>query len=241
MQWTPKVEARGRLAAGLKARAATTPLAKLTMRDLDALITYAEAARAADNDQQAQLADASVARSARAAEARSLVEHDRDLRDLSPAVVADLEAAGNAADAALLQRVTFARFRQRELEPTGASPTPSDEEAEIVRRVARVEREDTLSRARGLSGYCAFLLAPGREAIAAAFAARSVTREALEAMRATAESVVARGPNLPAPVEATLREHDAVVAQQRVWSAVRRLVRAAVKDDPALSQLFLAC
>ena len=42
MYWTPKVESRGRLAAALKARAATVPLTRLKLSDLDALIAHAE-------------------------------------------------------------------------------------------------------------------------------------------------------------------------------------------------------
>ncbi len=241
MYWTPKVEARGRLAESLREGAATTPLTRLKLRDLDALILHAHAAKAADQEQQVQLAAASVERSQRATEALSVAECERELRDVAPAVVADLEAAGRATEAAMLRRVSFARFRLRELQPASGAPEASAEETEVIRRVAQVERDDQMSRARGLAGYCGFLLAPGREGLVEAFAERDVPRARLEAMQATAASRVARGDNHPSAAEATQREHEAVAAQQRVWSAVRRLVRAAVKDDPALSRLYAAC
>lgn len=240
MYWTPKVESRGRLAAALKARAATVPLTRLKLSDLDALIAHADAAKAADQAQQAQLAAHSVERSRRAAESAAVAAFDRELRDLAPAVIADLAAAGRTNDADLLQRVTFARFRQRELQPPPGDTAPP-EASELVRQFTRVERDDALSRARGVAGYCGFVLAPEREAIAAAFAERSLSRTALEAMKTRAEALVAAGANLPSAAEATQREHDAVVAQQRVWSAVRRLVRAAVQDDPTLSVLYASC
>ena len=77
--------------------------------------------------------------------------------------------------------------------------------------------------------------------LAAAFAERDVSRADLEATIATAQGLIALGRNTQQAAEATQREHDAVVAQQQVWNAVRRLVRAAVLDDPHLSQLYAAC
>ena len=241
MRWTEKVDARTRLAAELKARAETRPLSGLKMRDLDALIAHGTAARQADRAQQGQLADASALRSSRASGAQDLATHERRLRDVIPAVLADLVAAGHAQQALTLQRVSFAQFRLRGIElPNDATP-PTEEEAETLRRFERVERKDSVSRARAVEDYCAFLLEPGREVLAAAFAERDVSRADLEATIATAQGLIALGRNTQQAAEATQREHDAVVAQQQVWNAVRRLVRAAVLDDPHLSQLYAAC
>jgi len=241
MQWTEKVDARTRLATELKTRAETTPLVRLKMRDLDALIAHGLAARQADREQQAQLAEASVLHRGRAAEARAVAAHDRTLRDVIPAVVADLNEARQSAASQLLQRVSFARFRLRGLEPADDAPPPTAEEADALRGIERVERKDSASIARSVSGFCGFLLEPGREVLADAFAARDLPRAELEAMAADADALLALGRNRLQAAEATQREHDAVAAQQRVWTAVRRLVRAAVADDPRLSQLFAAC
>ncbi len=241
MRWTEKVDARTQLATELKTRAETTPLSGLKIRDLDALITHGTAARRADKEQQGQLADASALRSSRASGAQTLAAHERRLRDVIPAVLADLAAAGHAQQALALQRVSFAQFRLRGIEPAADATPPTAEEAETLRRFERVERKDNSARARGVGDYCSFLLQPGREVLAAAFAERDVSRANLEAMTATAEAVLALGSNTLKAAEATQREHDAVFAQQQVWNAVRRLVRAAVLDDRHLSQLYAAC
>ncbi len=240
MHWTPKTEARGQLAARLKTRATTAPIPGLKLRDLDALIAHGTTARDADREQQAELARARVARSTRAEDASKLRAFDRSLREVAPAVVTDLEAEGHTEDAALLRRVSFARFRQRELQPPGGSEAPADEDP-LLRAVTLVARDDNASFARGLASYCDFLLRPGHERLADAFAERDVARSALADAQRQAEALSAVGSNQLAASSATQREHDAVAAQQQVWSAVRRLVRRAVEGDPELSQLYARC
>ena len=235
--WTPKVDARVRLAKALKGNQHK----RIKVTDLDALIQFGEAAKAADQDQRVQLATSSVAVTERSMEASNVVARETELRDVTPAIIADLEAAGRTSDALFLKRLTFARFRQRELAADAGDGAVSEADASAVKAVERVAREDHVSRANGLAAFVATLLSPGREAIAASFAERDVASSELEAIRSAALAVASAGANRLAAAEATERESKAVDAQQKVWSSIRRLLRQAVKEDVTLSQIYAEC
>ncbi|MFO0674890.1 MAG: hypothetical protein U0235_35615, partial [Polyangiaceae bacterium] len=187
--WTPKVDARVRLARRLKDKLPK----KVKLTDLDRLITHGEAAKKADEEQRAQLASASVDVNERSKAAAAVIENETEIRDTVPAVIADLETHGNHRDALFLARLSFARFRVRELASTAADATGTAADADAVKRVERVEREDYVTRASGLAAFIDAVLAPGREALAAAFAERELDAAQLGQMRTAAAELAALG------------------------------------------------
>ena len=98
-------------------------------------------------------------------------------------------------------------------------------------------------RALGRAGWktLAYTVAVSAIAVVIGLVMVNIFQPGVGVDQATAQGLIALGRNTQQAAEATQREHDAVVAQQQVWNAVRRLVRAAVLDDPHLSQLYAAC
>jgi hypothetical protein len=253
-QFTPRVLARASLCASLRDRHLPTAIAAgLHEADLTAIADLGAAAAKADAEQQEQIASASVNRTERKDQKDALFAREDALRDRLPAVTGDLYAAGQSNLARWLERLTFARFRLRELAPAAKAPparaadpaaltpptTPEDEEE--VRRVTRVEREDVPTRAAGVAAFCRALVKPGREPIVAVFAARGMPKEQLESIAAAAEALAQAGRNVMVAAEATKRETEAVAAQRHKWQQIRRMVRKAVTGIPELEKKYAEC
>jgi hypothetical protein len=221
--------------------------AGLTKADLDLLVDKGAAAAQADAGQQEQLAASSALRTGRKLENQALFARDDALRDRLPAVIGDLGHQGQTQLATWLGRLSFARYRFRDLAPesTPAAPAPPGappaDPDDDVRRVTRVEREDAPTRAAALGAFCRALLKQGREPIVSAFEARSVTRAQIESIASDAETVAETGRNVMQAAEATSREAAAVGAQRRKWQQVRRMVRKAVKGVPELEKKYAEC
>jgi hypothetical protein len=237
--WTPRVAAQKDLAVALLAKLERARAAGLREEDLRVLADQGAIAEAADRQQVEELTTHRVPMGARREQLGELAEEERRLRDVVTAVVDDLEATEPAL-AQFLARLSFARFRVRELKDAGAAATDdgAGENAE-VRSVTLVEREDRLSRTMALGRFCHALLQPGREAIVAAFDARGMTD--LAGLAARAEALAAEGPNVMRAAASTAREAAAVAAQTKKWKAVRRLVRRAVEGDPDLQPKLALC
>jgi hypothetical protein len=243
-QWTPRVTARRQLAEHLLAHPDRMRAANLLESDLTTIIEQGRRAEEADAEQNEQLAELTVSRSSSARQRKSLFKRESNLRDIVPAVVYDLQAA-HPLHAEWLARLSFARFRLRELrrsaETPAADPAAVSGEEEELRSVLKVEREDQVTRARNLGRYCRALLREGREDIVAAFEGRNLARAAIEAMAADAEAIVEEGKNVLQASEATKREAEAAGAQKLAWNAVKRLFRRAVKGDEVLERKLAEC
>jgi hypothetical protein len=246
-QWTTKVTTRRQIAELLLKQPERIRKAKLLPRELQVIIDQGQKAEQADAEQREQLTAGDVDRSAKSASTKSLFARETELRNVMAAVVDDLRDEAPAL-AELLARLSFARFRIRELAaepamPTGdATPeTTSRPEDEEIRSVERVELEDHTTRARNLGRYCRALLKPGREPIVGKLAEREITREEIEKLAADAEAQAEAGRNVKRAAEATAREAAAVAAQKRKWNAVRRLVAVAARGDRDLEAKLAEC
>lgn len=235
MHYTEKVRARRLVAEGLAAQPARLAAARLKAKDVRVVAEQGRIAEDADAQQQADLAQSSVEVTQRAGEIAKINSLERDVRETVMAAIDDLRDDGHEALALFLARISYARFRIRELKPDGEA-TGSD--AEVVKELERVPREDQVARLDGFAGFIGAVLAPGREAIAAELAERGFSAEQLGAARTKAIALAEAGRNRQAASTWTEREEAAVAAQSKKWSAIRRLVRRAVKGDDALSKLF---
>lgn len=209
--------------------------------DLDVIVREGRGAEQADAEQREQEAVQSSAISLRAGGLAMLRERESGLRARIPAVVGDLERGGNTDLALFLRRLSFERFQLREIRPDGDAPAPSEAEAEAVRRVVRVAREDDLTRLDGLVKWIEAVREPGREPIVRALASRGLSGDALSALADDARAAVAAGPNLRRVLEATERETAAVIAQRTRWNSIRKLVRLAAKREAAIATLLADC
>jgi hypothetical protein len=251
-QYTPRIANRTALATLIRDKhMARATQVGLTMADLNTLIDSGTAAARADAEQREQLAAGSAQRSERKAEKDALFDREDAMRNRLPAVIADLRASGQPASATLatwLERLTFARYRFRDLpapaavtEPATAAEQPTPAELEEIRRVQRVEREDVPTRSTALAAFCRAILKPGREAIVAAFSARGLPRAEIEVLGNDAEALAGAGRNVPLAAEATRRESDAVDTQKAKWEQVRRMMRAAVAGNAELKEKYGVC
>jgi hypothetical protein len=247
--WTQKVTNRRQFGELMLEHPDRIAAAKLLPEDFMVLVTEGTKAEEADHDQREQLTDGKVERGDRSAQAASLLERETELRSVCVAVVDDL-LDSHPKPAAFLSKLSFARFRIRELAPqqptepgttTIAPNAPTDGEAEEIRQLELVERGDKPARARGLELFCKALLKPGREPIVDQLARRQVTRQELEQLQADAHAYAEAGSNTLRQVEATKRESDAVLAQTRKWKAIRRLLPKAVKGHKELEAKLAEC
>lgn len=249
-QFTPRVAARTVLAKRMRDNHLPRAIAVgITAADLDSIITAGTAAALADAEQQEQLAAAAVDRAGRKADKEALFQKEDALRSRALAVVGDLRTAGHANLALWLERLSFARYRFREIapeEPTGPAdpanpPVPPVADDEDIRRVTRVRREDVPTRAGAIAALCRALLKPGREPIVAAFQARGLAPADIEDLARRGEAIAEAGRNQLAAAEATQRESDAVTAQKTKWNQIRRMIRNAVAGVPELESKFAEC
>ncbi len=210
--WTPRVSHRALLAEKLLEQPDRYAPAGLLEADLREIAEQGRAGEAADEQQKAQLAEASTAVSDRKATAKKAVSLETEVRNRIPAIVRDLERAGRQADALWLKRLSFSRYRMREVAPP-AGDAPAGE-LETLRAVERVPRADMPTRMRSLAAWTDALLDPSRTTIADAFAARALPRTDLEELSRTARTLAEAGRNVMAPAEATKRESEAVSAQR---------------------------
>lgn len=242
--YTPKVRSRRLVAEALVKQPDRVTAAKLKASDLETVRKTGQEAEDADREQKAQITTSSATVSERAAEVATLLGQEAEVRDTVAAVVDDLEGAGNLADARFLARISFARFRLRELKDDASKAAGAPDAAgsdEVAKKLEQVEREDNVTRLDGFAGFLGAIRAPGREAIVAELAERGFTAEALDAMRSAAKAYAERGQNRIQAADATARESLAVLAQTRKWRAIRRLVRRAVEGDAELERLFASC
>lgn len=240
--YTLKVRARRLVAEAIAQDEARVRKGRLKKADLEKVASTGLAAEQADGQQRQDLAVGSIAVSERAQTSVVLVDAEQELRDVLPAVVEGLEEAGHASLALFFKRVSYARYRVRELAPddTDATP-PTAGEAETLKKLQWLEREDQPARFAALSGFVTALLATGREPIVTELEERGFTRAGLEALAAHAKAASEAGPNRQLRTDASKVESDNVLAQQKKWKAIRRLVRRAVAGDPALERMFAAC
>jgi len=242
-QWTPRVGARRELAQLLlQSHADAARAAGLTTADLETLVRSGDQARDADRQQKEELATVAAGRAVRKTTAEEIFVREDALRSRLPAVRGDLLAADAGELAVWLERLSFARYRFREMAPPSAppgSPPPADNEE--LRRVRRVAREDIPTRLLGLGAFCQALGKPGREPIVLRLAERGLAAAELSALGADAEALAALGRNVLRGAEATLRETEAASLQRQKWQQVRRMVRGVCQKDPNLSSKFAAC
>ncbi|MBI4956999.1 MAG: hypothetical protein HY908_33600 [Myxococcales bacterium] len=239
-QWTPRMQARTELARTLKDKhLGRATGAGLVAADLEGLVSHGDAAHEADRAQKAELTELFVARGERSATAEGFFTREDALRDRLPAVVGDLGQAGQRELAGWLARLSFARYRVRDLAPS-ADATGGESDAEVV-RVTRVEREDIATRLEKLGAFCTALAAPGREAIVAAFAARGLDAAAIASLGADADALAKLGRNKVRAASATALEAEHAKAHRDIWQRVRRMVRKAVAGDVALVAAFADC
>ena len=238
--WTDRVSARARLAEALQKEAKRTTEAGLLPADLKVIADEGRNAEAADADQKAELTEATAAVTLKRTSVDDAIKRETELRDRSPAVVHDLDEGGHTKEALFVARISFARFHIREL--AGTAPAgETDPDHAVVAKLQRVEREDMPARMKALGDLCAVLLETGRETIVDAYTARGVSRSALETLKTDAGALAEGGRNIMTPAEATARESKAVLAQQKKWHAVRRLVRNAVRGSETLERLWASC
>lgn len=205
----PRVQARTDLASALQAKgAAWLRERQLKLSDVQVLIESGTAARQADREQQEQLAEHAVQRKERSVNASEVSEREDVLAATLPAVIDDLERAGQREPALFLARLSFARYRTKVLSTPVDPGAPLPDE---VKKVERVEKSDLATRADGLAALCAALRKPGREAIIAELTERGIDGAALEQLESDATAVASQGRNYHRPIEATTREQEAVL------------------------------
>lgn len=240
--WTPKVTARRQFGEMMQKDPDRIKVAKLLMEDFDLLVTEGKNAEEANQDQRVQITEGMVERGERSTMADSLFEREAELRSVCVAVVDDL-LVPYPKQSAFLSKLSFARFRNREFAPRQPQEpgTTTTVEAEEIRQVEMVEREDNVTRARGLKLFCKALLKPGREPIVDQLTRRQITREELEQLETDANAYAEAGRNVLRQAEATERESKAVEAQTRKWKAIRRLLPKAVKGDAQLEAKLAEC
>lgn len=240
--FTEKIKARALLAEKLQEEEQLERVknARLKVTDLQLIAVKGREAEAADNLQTVQLTEGSTAVSLKSDKVKDARKREKALRDIIPAVVYDLEEAGHEADALFTARLSFARFRLRELKDTSTEGA-TEEETALTAKLRKVAREDMISRMDGLAALCEAFLAPGRETIVAAFAARWLEKTDLEKLAADAKELAEGGRNVLSPAEATKREREAVLVQRKKWRAVRRLIAEAVKGSDELERLWAEC
>lgn len=241
--WTPRVTARAELAEVLSTRfLERATAAGITKGELEAVAKNGRAAEQADRLQKEQLAAGAAGRANQKDVTRALFDREEALRDRLPAVAGEL-SEGSPADreqGAWLSKLSFARYRFRELH--AATSTPADEAAAAeVKAVERVERYDAATHLNGLEAFCQALLKPGREAIVDKLAARGLPRATLESLATDARAVIELGRNVKRSAEATATESEAAHAQLVVWRRIRRMVRKAVNGVPELEGRFAGC
>jgi len=217
--------------------------------ELDTIATEGEKARLADAEQKEQLAAIQIARSDRKQDAVDLMEREGMLRDRLPAVIGELESGRHRPLAQFLSAVSFARFRYRELAPpppdpnAPPAPTPAAGQPapEELREIARVPREDIVTRASALAAFCNALLKPGREPIVAELAERGLSADWLKKLADDATVLAAAGRNSFQSVAATTREAEAAAAQKVAWLRIKRMVRKAVAGVAELASKYAEC
>ncbi len=242
-QWTPRVTARRLLAEALEKQPERVRKAGLLEKDLEVLIAEGRKAEEADAEQKEQLAQAYAALSNRSQAAKDLAAREGGLRDVITAVIDDLQEE-HPRQAQWLSRLSFARFRIRDLAHKGDSGAETDTDAEAeedIKKVQRVEKEDQITRARNLGRYCRALLRPTRKVIMDQLAKRGLGPDDLELIATDAEAFVESGRNVMVAAEATAREAIAAAAQKRKWKAIRRLARNAVQGDSGLEKKLAEC
>lgn len=242
-QWTLRTDRRTALAEQLLNAPDRMRAAGLLARDLQIIVDNGQAARAADREQKAQLAEVATTRAGRKAQAAAVREREDWLRARLPLVVDDLRTAGESALADWLTLLSVKRYRYRELvrQAEATESAASEATRAEAQRVERIERTDLLSRLSGLVAFCEVILAPGREPVVAALAARGFDRAALEALSEEADALVQAGNNQLVAAEATEREARHAAAQTAQWAKCRRAIRTAVEGDPTLERLLAGC
>lgn len=239
--YTLKVRARRLLCEALLERPERVKAARLKPADLRKVIDTGKAAEEADGRQRAELAAGSAEVTARAGEIAAALSQESELRDVMAAVAEDLADNGNATAATFVKRLSYARFRIRELAPTPADGELPAPDAEKVRKLERVQREDQVARLDGLAGFLGAILEPGREPIVAELVERDFTAAGLTELAAKAKALAEQGRNLVLAAESTGAESTNVVAQAAKWTSIRRLVRKASAGDAELERLLAAC
>ena len=229
--YSERVEARAALARELlkdKHRARRSEVGLLP-EDLEFIAEQGREALEQDRIQREELAGQRQQMKQKLAE-RDRFDAEMDgLRNLLPAVIFDLKAAGKTELAGWLEQVSFERFRLR--------PTAVAEGKEAV------AKRDRLSLTQQAVQFLASVFEPGREELLAALARRAMNRERLQALKDTAERLLgeAGGKLSLRASKATEREAQAVALQKKRWEAVRRLVRAAVAGEEKLERMFASC
>ena len=216
--------------------------AGLEETDLRELITEGLAARAADQDQRAQLAMGQVMRSERRVEAEVLDQDEHKLRIRLPMVVASLLKSPDKAivrQGRWLGALSVDRYRFRHLKPIEDPEGAPD--AALVERVKRVVREDAESRFSGLAAFCDAITQPERGVIIERFAARGLDAAWFASVAADAHAAAALGRNVTRAAEATAREAEAVGRFKEKWSECRLALREAAEGDAELEHLWAKC
>lgn len=238
--WTPEVTARAQLAKLLltqhpeRARAAGLVLAELKF-----LFERGEEARLADDLQKSQLA-MDVAQRGMQKDLREDVYAREEvfMAKLIP-VTGSLVESACAKERQLgewLSHLSFARYRFRKMKPEVAEG--EEVEKPVVKRVLRT---DMTTRMTGLAAFCEAILEEGREPIIRAFEERTLPRGEIERLASDARRLAKMGPNVKRPVPATLVEAEAVRAQSKLWSQLRKLVQNAVAGVPELERRLRDC
>jgi len=238
-----KVKARADIAEALQTpkHTALADGLGLSDEDLEVIKTQGRLAEKADADQRSQLADGDAGITIKAGDIEAVLEGEALVRAKLPAVVGDLERAGNKRLALVLKRLSYDRFRIREIKVPAEAAAPTEAEAAELKTLERVAREDHLSQLSGFAKWVDAVRAPGREPIIAAFETRKTSDEALAKLGADALALSKQGRNVRRAVEATEREQAAVEAQLGRWNASKRLIKLAARQDPDLKNLFADC
>lgn len=245
-QWTTRITARAQLAEMLLSRyPERAKEAGLLESDLRAISQHGRDAQRADQLQQSQLAWMAAERTMQKELKDDVFLRDDSLRDRLPAAIAQLSTSTNPCErdlGAWLLRLSFARYRYRELPPASLSVGSAEAgNVEAIRVLLRVERTDIATRVNAIAAFCEALLEPGREAIVNHLAARSYPPSAIADLARDARKLAALGSNAKRPVEATAIEAEAVKEQRKVWQATRRMIRKAVQGVPELERQFASC
>ena len=240
--YTPQVAHRMAFVEGLLKQPARFAEVGLEEADLQELRNEGAAARAADLDQRAQLAEALVRRTERRVDAEVLDKDERKLRIRLPMVVGGLLKSPDkviARQGRWLRALSVVRYRYRNMQPV--EDTDGAPDAALVERVKRVVREDAESRFSGLAAFCEAITQPERALILERFAARGLDAAWFARVAADAHFIATLGRNVSRAAEATARESDAVGRFKEKWSECRLALREAAEGDAELEHLWAKC
>lgn len=248
-RWTARTKARTELAEILRDRYMDRARSVgLTKKDLDDISLYGRKSEQADEEQKKEFVLIAAERRAHKALKESVFEREEGLRGRLRIILGDLLDTNEREAGRWLNDICYARYRFHEAWPTEVEPEEAENPApksipdmDLIRCLGRIERVDTVTRARGLAALCHALLESGFDSIDKRLSARGYDAALLRTLGEDARRLVDMGPNVRRAAKATAIEAEAAKTQRNLWRRLRLLLRSAVKGVAELEEKWGEC